>query len=431
MISSRTKQTQGRTGMGINESGFNPKKVGVLAAALVAVVMVLTLSGQVVETNNSGYYQVKQGAMDGALSVRATPGMYFQNFGTITTYKISDEFYFSKHATDGDEASEPVKVQFNDGGKAFISGTIKFRLSLVEKDALRLHEDFRSYQAVKSGLIRQIVTEAVQQTANLMKAEESYSTRRSEFAALAEEMVKQGIFETVPNVQKWKDADGNEFIETSVHLKMGPNNKPLVRKLSTLPRYNIEILQFVIKDIDFDETIDSLISKKKEAEQQKVVARANAERAKQDAITAREQGEAKIAVAKAEEEVKKIQAVVEAQKEYEVSKLSRQKAEQDAQSRILQGEAEAKVARQKVAAGLTPLERATIERDTAIGVADKLSQIQLPTTFIAGSGGKNGGGVDPFTAVGINQLLDITEKMSRPKRVRAKASTPATEEESE
>ena len=38
--------------------------------------------------------------------------------------------------------------------------------------------------------------------------------------------------------------------------------------------------------------IDNLIAKKKEAEQLKIVAKSNAERAKQDAITAYEQGEA-------------------------------------------------------------------------------------------------------------------------------------------
>ena len=64
-----------------------------------------------------------------------------------------------------------------------------------------------------------------------------------------------------------------------------------------------------------------MIARKKDAEQNKVVAMANAVKAKQDAITAEEQGKARIAEAKAIAEVEKITAVVEAQKKAEVAKL--------------------------------------------------------------------------------------------------------------
>ena len=55
------------------------------------------------------------------------------------------------------------------------------------------------------------------------------------------------------------------------------------------------ILQFVVNDFGYDSKINDLISKKKEAEQLKVVSTANAERAKQDALTAEAQGKARIA----------------------------------------------------------------------------------------------------------------------------------------
>lgn len=387
------------------------RQLTILMGTLVALVAVLSLSGKLFETNNAGFYLIKQAAGSGTMSVHTLPGMFWQGFGEITSYQVSDEYYFTKEENEGGRDDGPIKVRFNDGGTALISGVIKFQLSTLEKDQLLLHNDFRSYESVKHSLIRQVVTEAVQQTANLMKAEESYSTRRAQFAALAEEQVKQGIFETVANVQKFKDADGNDFIDTSVSLKM-LDGKPIVRKQSSLPRYNIEVIQFVIKDMDFDETIESLISKKKEAEQQKVVARANAERAKQDAITAREQGEAKVAVAKAEKEVEKISAVVTAQKEFEVAKFARQQAEEEAKAKIVQGEAEARVAKQKVAAGLTPLERATIQKETAIGVAEKLSQIVLPTMMVIGGDGK-GNNLSPFDAVGLESFMRINEKLSK------------------
>lgn len=392
---------------------WNPKRIFAALAGGLGLIVLLSTAGSLLETNNAGYYQVKQAAFSGHLSVRTEPGTYWQGFGGITTYLVSDEYYFSKHDADGDSHATdgPIKVRFNDGGTADISGVIKFRLSTKETDQLLLHNDFKNYSSVKHSLLRQVVTEAVQQTANLMRAEDSYSTRRSEFAALSEEQVQRGVFETVGIVQRLKDTEGNEFVDTSVNLKI-VNGRPAVRKTSPLPRYNIEVLQFVIKDIDFDDTIEKLIEQKKLAEQQKVVARANAEKAKQDAITAREQGEAKVAVAKAEEEVKKIQAVVAAQKEFEVSVFARKQAAEQAASVTLKGEADAKIAKLKVSAGLTPLEKATIAKETSIGVAAELAKVQFPSMMVIG-GSSNGHALNPFDAVGLKSMIEISNQLSK------------------
>ena len=201
---------------------MNPKRLLILGLGALALVFGLSITGSLVETNDAGFYKVKQAMGSGTLSVHTDPGTFWQGFGNITTYQISDDYYFSKHAGDNRNNTEDgvIKVRFNDGGTALISGVIKYRLSTTPEDQLLLHNDFKSYDAVKSSLVRQVVTEAVQQTANLMKAEESYSTRRSEFAALAEEQVTNGIYETVANVEKIKDTDGNEFVVTSVTLKL-------------------------------------------------------------------------------------------------------------------------------------------------------------------------------------------------------------------
>jgi len=394
---------------------MSPKAIFILAASVVALVVTVSLSSSLVETNRAGYYQVKQAAVSGDMSVRNVPGVYGQWLGDIHEYRISDMNYFSKHEADGGDSlhSAPISVRFNDGGTADISGSLKFRLSTREEDQLRLHEDFKSYTSVQQDLIRQVLTEALMQTATLMKAEESYSTRRSEFTTLAESQVEQGIFETTSREERRLDTEGNDFIERIVEVKKDGNGNPVVRKVSPLLRYNIEVLQFVIKDIDFDETIDKLIAKKKEAEQAKVVAKSNAERAKQDAITEFEQGQARIAKAKADEEVQKITAVTKAEKEFEVAKFNRKKAEEDAKAQLVVKEAEAKAAKLLVQAGLTPLDRANIEKETAIEVAKALANVKLPSTFIAGGG--DGKAVDPFTAIGLESLINISNKMSQGK----------------
>ncbi len=397
------------------------KRIKLIGGAVVALILVITLATvgrQILETNNAGYYQIKQASVTGSMSVIADPGTYVQMFANITTYQISDVYYFSKTEGDGrgDQSNaEPIKVRFNDGGTAEVSGMVKFRLPSDPEKRLALHRDFKNFEAIKHDLMRQVVTEALMQTAPLMRAEDSYSTRRSEFTDYAENQIVEGIFETVSKRVKEKDADGNEFIVAEVNISRNDKGLPIVRKDSPLKQYGIEIIQFVIKDIDFDQTIDALISKKKEAEQQKVVAQANAERAKQDAITAREQGNARIATEKANQDVEKIKEVTIAQKEFEVAKLNAQKAKEEAAADIVKGKALAEINRLKVSAGLTPLERATIDKETRIGVAEQLAKVQFPGMLIIGGDSKGGGATNPFDAVGLESFMRINDRLNKDK----------------
>ncbi|MCK4542776.1 MAG: hypothetical protein KAU17_11135 [Spirochaetales bacterium] len=383
---------------------------------LVIVIIILiggafyALSSYLVANNKAGYYQIKQAAVSGKMTVRSNPGMYLRLFGDIFTYQEVDMIHFSKSDLEGGAGEEaaPITVRFNDGGTAQISGSLMFSMPTTAEDRLALHNSLKNQENVRFNLVRQVVIEALMQTAALMKAEESYSTRRSEFTALAEEQIRSGIFETVYEERKVLDVEGNEFIEQSVNVKYDDSGNPVVRKVSPLVQYNILIRQFVIKDIDFDETIDALIAKKKEAAQQKVVAEANAERAKQDAITAEMQGKAKIAVAKAEEEVVKIKAVVQAEKEYEVARLNHLRAEEEAQTDLILKQAAAEGARLLVAAGLSPQDKANIEKETAIGVAAEFAKIRFPELMIFGG---DGSPMNPLDAMGLEAYLNIINKV--------------------
>lgn len=398
---------------------MSTKMITTLGVAGVLLLTLFGLSSRVLETNNLGFYQIKQAAVTGELSVKNNEGTYLQLFGDIHTYKVSDTFFF-----DGTDSSVPITVRFQDGGTAQVHGSLKYRLSANVPDQLKLHKEFRGQDAVRLNLIAPIVKEALKQSAPHMTAEDSYSAKRSEFTSLVEDQITAGIFETVSEKLVKKDPNGNEFIESSLNIKQDKNGNPVVKKESTLNDYSITVIRFVITDIDYDETIDRLISMKKEAEQQKVVARANAEKAKQDAITAKEQGDADIAKAKAQKEVEKISAVTEArkekevailsaEKEFETAKLDRQRAEEQAKAKEARGRADALVNKLKVQAGLTPQERAEWRYKTAVGVADKLSNVKFPGMMVIG-GGQNGGkgALNPFDAVGLESFMRIQKKLN-------------------
>lgn len=348
--------------------------------------------------------QVKQATASGDMSVRSDPGMYPRMFGSITQYTISDVYDFH------DEA-EQVALRFNDAATAKVSGQIRYRLPNDPAQILRLHQDFRSDDGVHKQLVRQVVENAIRQTASLFSAEEVYSLRRADFVYLINEQIKAGLYATTYQEVVTKDEDGNTSIKRTMLIQKDKDGNPVVAEESLFKRYGIELLQVKLDDPQFDEKTNELIAERKKADQQKVVAKANAERAKQDAITAEEVGKANVATAEAAALVEKKKAVVDAQREKEVAEQRALQADAEKKAIIAKGEGDAQAAKLKVAAGLTPEMRAQIDKDTAIGVAHELSQVRLPQLMVIGGDGK-GGQVNPFDAVGLQSLINISKNMA-------------------
>lgn len=157
------------------------------------------------------------------------------------------------------------------------------------------------------------------------------------------------------------------------------------------------------------------VNKQIEAQQQANMSiqtkRAEAAAAVQDAIKAEAEGKAAAAKAKWEQEKVKATEVTKAEQNREVARLAAEKAEFDKKRIIAEGEAEAAANRAKVAAGLTPQERAEWEYKTKVGVAEAIAKIELPKVVMAG-GNQNGGSV-AMDAVGLKMILETADKLSK------------------
>lgn len=385
---------------GLIEMKLTFKNLTSITVAVFAVMFIIA-AGSLFETNSFGNYQIKQAAVTGDVTVRSEPGLYWQGMGTITTYPISEDLSFEDAG---------ISVRFNDGSIAKVKGTVKFKLSLKPEKQKELHRDYASFKNVVTDLIQRNVQEALAQSAVLMVAEDSYSARRAEFSDMAKQQLERGVFKTETKNIDSVDETGTKFKKRIIEVIRDENGIPVVQKESLLKHYEIEILQFVVNDFEYDSKINELIAKKKEAEQIKIVAAAVAEKAKQDALTAEAEGSARIAQAKAEAEVKKMTEVVEAQKKTEVAKLAAQQAKYEAEKIKAQGEAEAFAAKKLVEAGLTPLEKAKIEMETKIGIAKALAGVKFPERMIISGAGSNGG-TNPFEAVGLQALYELSNKI--------------------
>ena len=76
--------------------------------------------------------------------------------------------------------------------------------------------------------------------------------------------------------------------------------------------------------------------------------------------------------------------------------------------------------RLKVLAGLTPLERATIEKETAIGVAAEISKMNWPQMMIFGGGNGSNSPTNPFDAVGLQAYKEIVNNMGNKRTLGAR-----------
>ena len=131
--------------------------------------------------------------------------------------------------------------------------------------------------------------------------------------------------------------------------------------------------------------------------------------AQQEAVRAEQEGKASAAKAKWEQEKIKAVEVTKAEQEYEVARLAALKAKEEAKRIEAEGEAKAAANRALVSAGLTPLERATIEKETKIGVAEALSKTKWPTVVMSGGNGQN----SAMDVIALKQMTDLVDKLSK------------------
>jgi hypothetical protein len=400
------------------------KKIFAIVIGILAVVF-LALSFSILETNQAGYFQVKQAAVTGKMSVRLNAGTYFQWFGDISEYKnVATVGIGENHRGDGSADIDAVPVIFNDGSKAVISGLIRVKLPSTAEAAIHLKNEYAGGFAhfIQSGVVP-IVNNAIKLSANLRSAQDAYTTLAL-FQQAVEDQLRNGIYVTKSDKVTITRSTGDteeQRITAIVYDKYDKDGKPAadaqpLRMPNRLQQLGCEVLECVIDVPAFDQKVEEMIAKRKDEAMKTELAKQEAIRAQQDALTAEQQGLANVAKAKYEKEVEKVQAVTQAQKEYEVAQLQAKQREQEKLAKIFEGQGIAEFNRLKVVAGLTPQEKMEWEYKTKVGVAAELAKAQpgafVPNIMVNG-GGNGNSGVNAMDAVGIKMLLDIMNGMDK------------------
>lgn len=387
--------------LGISEGG-----VIILIALAVVGIILAALSSKLVDTVDRGYYVVKQGAVSGELTAHMKPGMFWQGFGDFTRWPVSETYYFTNDG-EGGQGDASVEVRFNDGATGQISGTCRVDMpgdgdALI---ALMSKYGYRDYDQLEDKLITPFLRRTLIMTANLMSSKESYSDRRADFFSYARDQIENGIYLTQDQSVTELDPITGQSIQIVRKAIMKDKDGKVLREKSPLTDTQVRLSNFDIKNFIYEKKVQEQISKQQDAIMAVQTAKANAQKAQQDALSAEAQGKADVMKAKYAQEVEAAKAIVTAEQEAKVAvtksqqlvdvaeserkqaatKLETAKLQKETEIAIGQGEAERRRLVLEADGALEKKLQAYIEAQRVW--ADAFAKRAVPGVVMAGAGG--------------------------------------------
>lgn len=388
------------------------KKVLAVVAAFVGLLLVCMI-GKLGEDVPNEKIVVNQFPFTGKMAYWTTAGWKWQGFGHTTEYFKTQQYWFGGKDADGNEHGTPIRVIFNDASVGYIYGSLRIKLPTSEDKLKLIHTDYNGMDRLMNDLVSQTVVKVVYASGPLMSAFESYAEKKNDLIAYVDDQLANGVYKTSVREVVMTDSFTGEEKKVKMASLVADENAPGGYKRSeTSPfaYYGIEIGQVAISDIQYDDKVTKQIETQQQANMSIQTKKSEALAAQQDAIKAEAEGKAAAAKAKWEQEKIKATEVTKAEQEREVSRLAAEKAEFDKKRVIAEGQAEAEANRLKVAAGLTPQERAEWDYKTKVGVAEALSKVKLPTIVSTGS---DGGTSTAMDAMGLKMLVDLQKDLSK------------------
>jgi len=393
---------------------ISKKKVTALILGVLGFIC-LCLIGKFGEDVKNEQIVVNQYPFSGEMSYWTSPGWKWQWFGRTTTYYKTQQFWFGGKDLDGESHGSPIKVIFNDASIGYIYGSLRVELPTDVEHLQRIQTAYNGMERVMNDLVAQNVVKVIYASGPLMSAFESYAEKKNDMVAYITDQLTNGIYKTTVSEDVIVDALTGEEKKIKVASLVPDENAPGGWKRSEkspFTAYGVKIDQVSISEITYDDKVNQQIQTQQQANMSIQTKKAEALAAQQDAIKAEAEGKAAAAKAKWEQEKVKATEVTKAEQEREVARLAAEKAEFDKKRIIAEGEAEAAANRAKVAAGLTPQERAEWDYKTRVGVAEALSKIELPRVIMAGGSG-SGSGNTAMDAMGLKMMTDLVDKMSK------------------
>ena len=390
---------------------FSKKSISAIIFAVVAVIFLFQLP-RIGEDVRNEEIVVNQYPFTGKMAYWTTPGFKGQWFGKTTTYYKTQQLWFGSSNDEGQQEGSPIPVIFNDASDGMIYGSLRVKLPTDVEHLSRIQTDYNGMDRLMNDLVKQTVVKVIYASGPLMSAFESYAEKKNDLIAYITDQLNNGVYKTAVKVEETIDPVTGEKKTTKVATLIVDTDSPGGYKRSEkspFAYYGIEIGQVAVSKIGYSDKVLQQIAQQQESNMQIQTAKAQSAAAQQNAIKAEEEGKAAAAKAKWEQEKIKAVEVTKAEQEYEVARLAALKAKEDAKRIEAEGRAKAEANKALVLAGLTPLERATVEKETKIGIAEALSKTKWPTIVMNGGNGQN----SAMDVIALKQMTDLVEKLSK------------------
>lgn len=394
-----------------NQKILSKSTIGAIIAVVI-VVLTLLCAGRIAEDVHNEEIVVNQYPFTGEMAYWTTPGLKGQWFGKATYYYKTQQFWFGSSDDDNEQQGTPIPVIFNDASDGQIYGSLRVKLPTDVEHLSRIQTDYNGMDRLMNDLVSQTVTKVIYASGPLMSAFESYAEKKNDLIDYITDQLNNGVYKTAIKTEETIDPVTGEKKTVRLATLIPDENAPGGYKrseASPFAYYGLSIGQVAVSKIDYSEKVKLQISQQQEANMLIQTSKAKSAAALQEAIRAEQEGKAAAAKAKWEQEKIKAVEVTKAEQEREVSRLAAEKAEFDKKRIIAEGQAEAEANRLKVAAGLTPQEKAEWEYKTAVGVAEALSKSNVRWVPEIMINGKDGSGSSAMDAVGMNMMLDIAK----------------------
>ena len=340
------------------------------------------------------------------------PGFHFAGFFSKTTdYPDVITTVFASEENKNVTTTEPAFIiRFNDATKATAQATIRWSLPADEIPMIKIHRAYRSPERLAKTSLVPYARECLKFAAQLMESETHYSGGRSKLKEDFRDQLQNGQYVLEYKTEYKFDTLTNEKEKiTTSYIRRGQDGLA-TRIESDIQQYEIRVNFAAIDEVDYEDQVDKKLAQKIEQSTLESVSKQALITAQQEALTEKAKGEQMLA----EQEADKLQAVIQAQKAKEVAKEEALQAKYIADKIAEEGRAQAEANRALVSAGLTPVQRMTMEIEIADKVSSNMAKIQFPEIMIFGGDGKNSP-TNPFDAVGLDAYRKIVKEIGRSK----------------
>jgi len=321
---------------------------------------------------------------------------------------ITDKVTFNVRTSKGDEKEivPGIGITFIDRVGAAVRISVRMKMPEDPQTFRQVAESFRNPQNLIYNTLIPTIKEQISNTGYMFAAQDYISGAATDFRQAVDDQLKYGgystqrieFYDTVYTAVQEAGPRAIKEINTRYKIiRKTDKDGKLIRLPHEITKNNITVTQVIVDDVYPESAFKQRLEAQRDISAQKRIEMEKIETAKaeqQRIIAEGERDKAKERVEQEKEQVKQLIAIETQLKQEttrkQLAEISLQTAKLEADQMLVRERAQAEANRLKVAAGLTPQEKAQIQKDIAIGVSQNLSNLKLPQVYI--EGGKDGKG---------------------------------------